>query len=330
MKTFCTSGAARAARGIGLGLGLVAALAVAMPASAQFNGRAGFEAMIDRGIADKAKVDADAEIRGTGPYPATSERDIAFPNATIYRPANLATLGARKLGVIVWGNGGCVNDGASAYKYLAELASHGYLIVAPGKPLTGPLAAQGAAAPVPMTTTVPDLRAALDWVLAENGRAGSPYYGRIDPRLVAAAGHSCGAMQALVVADDPRIKTLIVNSAGVQTAIPDRPLLAMAEDRMKGVRQPSIFFFGGESDIVWKYGQASFDQVPGRPAVMVSREYGHGLTLSQSHGGEIARLGVAWLEWQLRGNRAAAAPFLGPDCELCKNSAWTIRKKGIR
>lgn len=317
-------------RRIALGICTAALALAASPSLAQFSGRAGFESMIDRGLADKAKVDAEPEVRGTGPYPATTERDIAFPNATIYRPADLTRLGARKLGVIVWGNGGCTNDGASAYKYLAEVASHGYLIVAPGKPLTGPLAAQGAAAPVPMTTTVPDLRAALDWALAENGRAGSPYYGLIDPRMVAAAGHSCGAMQAIVVADDPRIKTLIVNSAGVQRAIPDRPLLAMSEDRMKGVRQPAIFFFGGESDIVWKYGQASFDQVPGRPAVLVSREYGHGLTLSQSHGGEIARLGIAWLEWQLRGNRAAAAPFVGPDCGLCKDPAWTIRKKGLR
>lgn len=318
------------ARSVALGLCIAAATLAAPPVSAQFAGRAGFETMIDRAVADKAKADADPEIRGSGPYPAMSERDIAFPNATIYRPADLTRLGARKLGVVVWGNGGCTNDGASAYKYLAEVASHGYLIVAPGKPLTGPLAGQGAATPVPMTTSVPDLRAALDWALAENGRAGSPYYGRIDPRLVAASGHSCGAMQAIVVADDPRVKTLIVNSAGVQKAFPDRPLMAMSDDRLKGVRQPAIFFFGGESDIVWKYGQASFDQVPGRPAVLVSREYGHGLTMGQSHGGEIARLGVAWLEWQLRGNRAAAAPFLGADCGLCKDPAWTIRKKGLR
>lgn len=315
-----------------LALGICAAVMAlaASPLSAQFSGRTGFEGMIDRAIADKAKVDADPEVRGSGPYPAMTERDIAFPNATIYRPADLAGMGTRKLGVVIWGNGACNNDGASAYKYLAEVASHGYLIVAPGKPLTGPLAGQGAAAAVPMTTTVPDLRAALDWALAENGRAGSPYYGRIDPRMVAASGHSCGAMQAIVVADDPRIRTLIVNSAGVQRAFPDRPLMAMAEDRIKGVRQPAIFFFGGESDIVWKYGQASFDQVPGRPAVLVSREYGHGLTLGQSHGGEIARLGVAWLEWQLRGDKSAAAPFVGSDCGLCKDVAWTIRKKGLR
>jgi hypothetical protein len=323
-----THGAERSARRVAFSL--LAAALVASPAAAQFSGRTGFESMIDRAIADKAKVDADPEVRGSGPYPAMTERDIAFPNATIYRPADLARMGARKLGVVIWGNGGCANDGASAYKYLAEVASHGYLIVAAGKPLTGPLAGQGAAAAVPMTTTVPELRAALDWALAENGRPGSPYYGRIDPRMVAASGHSCGAMQAIVVADDPRVKTLIVNSAGVPRAFPDRPLMAMSEDRLKGIRQPAIFFFGGESDIVWKYGQASFDQVPGRPAVLVSREYGHGLTMGQSHGGEIARLGVAWLEWQLRGDKSAAAPFVGPDCGLCKDSAWTIRKKGLR
>lgn len=315
---------------VALGICLVAATLVASPVTAQFSGRAGFEGMIDRAVADKAKVDADPEVRGSGPYPAMTERDIAFPNATIYRPADLGRLGARKLGMVIWGNGACANDGASAYKYLAELASHGYLVLAPGKPLTGPLAGQGAAKSVPMTTTVPDLRALLDWALAENGRPGSPYYRRLDPRLVAAAGHSCGAMQAMVVADDPRVKTVIINNVGLQRSIPDRPLLAMSEDRIKGVRQPVIFFLGGESDIIWKYGLASFDQVPGRPAILASREYGHGGTFNDSHGGEIARLSVAWLDWQLRGERSAAAPFAGPDCGICKDPAWTIRKKGLR
>ena len=80
-----------------------------------------------------ANANQTPELRGSGPNPARMELDLALPNATIYRPADLTTLGSRKLGVLIWGNGGCSNDGASARAHLAEIASHGYLVVAPGR-----------------------------------------------------------------------------------------------------------------------------------------------------------------------------------------------------
>ena len=41
-------------------------------------------------------------------------------------PKDLAALGAEKLGVVAWGNGGCSEDGASSRLHLLEIASHGY------------------------------------------------------------------------------------------------------------------------------------------------------------------------------------------------------------
>ena len=74
---------------------------------------------------------------GTGPYPAMKEEIPALPRHVVYRPANVPAMGAQKLGVVAWGNGGCSDDAASARFHLLELASHGYLVIASGRILSG-------------------------------------------------------------------------------------------------------------------------------------------------------------------------------------------------
>jgi hypothetical protein len=147
---------------------------------------------------------------GTGPYPAMKEEIPALPRHVLYRPANVPAMGAQKLGVVAWGNGGCSDDAASTRFHLLELASHGYLVIGSGRILSGP----GAPPPVSQQkpfprTEVSDLTKAIDWALAENTRQGSSYFGRIDPKQVAVSGFSCGGLQAALVANDPRVKTLI-------------------------------------------------------------------------------------------------------------------------
>src|SRR5690606_40809158 len=61
--------------------------------------------------------------RGSGPYPAVMEVDPTLARHVIYRPADLDRMGDRKLGVYVWGNGGCSDDGASVRNHLLEIAS---------------------------------------------------------------------------------------------------------------------------------------------------------------------------------------------------------------
>ena len=282
-----------------------------------------------------AEANSSSELTGSGPYPAKLVVDLALPNATIYRPADLGAMGRRKLGLLIWGNGGCTNDGASARAHLAEIASHGYLVIAPGIPLTGPVVSHDASGfpapqpPVPMTTTIGDLRKLLDWALAENERPGSPYFGRIDPDAVAAAGHSCGGMQAILLGDDPRVRTVVVHNSGVNPAIPSNPPLVMDMERLRGLRRSVLFIVGGESDVLWTEANRSFAAVEGIAAAFVSSDVGHGGTFAQPHGGMAARIALDWLEWQLRGDRKASATFVGADCGLCKKPDWEIRKKNI-
>jgi hypothetical protein len=142
---------------------------------------------------DFAKAMAEAnkvpDTPGDGPYPALMELDPALPNHVIYRPADLKPFAGGKLGVFAWGNGGCADDGASQRQQLAEIASYGYLVIAPGKWRSGPNAKVGqepARAPAPgerlppPATSAADVRAGLDFAMAENARAGSQYAKLID------------------------------------------------------------------------------------------------------------------------------------------------------
>src|SRR3954467_6312843 len=125
---------------------------------------------------------AESIERGTGPYPAVFEERADLPNHVVYRPAQLAAVGAKSLGIYVFGNGGCSGDGTSSRNHLLEIASHGYLVIAPGTiPVPGavPDRTQGPPGKLAAATPTSALASAIDWAIRENGRNGSRYRGRI-------------------------------------------------------------------------------------------------------------------------------------------------------
>lgn len=273
---------------------------------------------------------------GTGRYPAIKQVDATLPDHVVYRPANLSQLGQAKLGVVVWGNGGCSDDGASARQHLAELASHGYLVIAPGKVLSGPATPPppprpaGPPAPLGVKTSTADVKAGLDWALAENARKGSPYFGRIDPRQLAVAGHSCGGLQAIELAADPRIRAVIVHNSGI-FADGSNPIpgITVNKSMLTKLHTPIIYILGGPSDIAYPNGTDDFAKITSVPAVLLNLPVGHGGTFREPNGGRVAQVAVKWLAWQLRGDAAAGASFTGATCGLCTNKDWTIERKKI-
>jgi hypothetical protein len=56
---------------------------------------------------------------------------------------------------------------------------------------------------------------------------------------------------------------------------------------------------------------------------------GHGGTYWEPNGGKAAAAVVAWLDWQLRNDQKAAKTFVGKDCGLCTDPAWSVEKKKI-
>lgn len=249
----------------------------------------------------------------------------------VYRPAQLDALGRTRLGIYVFGNGACSDDAATSRLHLLEVASHGYLVIAPGRIRTGP----GATAPVPVDSpqlrnSAPELLKALDWALAQNADPKSPYHGLIDTRATAVSGYSCGGAQAMKVAADPRWKTLVMMNSGLLN-VPLAVSLAdmdASKDLLGKVHTPVLYILGGESDVAWVNAMDDYRRLDRVPVFIADlKGVGHGGTYWQPNGGEAARVVVAWLQWQLRGDAKAGQLFKGKDCGLCRDGAWVVQRK---
>lgn len=301
------------------------------------------EAQLAEQAAMRERQATTPDTRGTGRFPAMKEEAGSLPDHVVYRPADLAGLGKTKLGLYIFGNGGCSDDGASARLHLLEVASHGYLAIASGRIRSGPGAtappsptpprpANGEPSPLQVRTSYKDLLSALDWALKQNEDSKSPYYQRIDAKAVAVSGFSCGGVQALRVAGDPRVKTVVVMNSGLFTdgervALPE---MDVPKATLKSLHTPTLYVLGGETDIAWKNGMDDVKRIDHVPVFLADlKGVGHGGTYWQPNGGKAAATVVAWLDWQLRGDARAARVFRGKDCALCTDPAWVVQKKRI-
>jgi dienelactone hydrolase len=289
----------------------------------------------------RAKRDAIPDSKGTGPFPALKEEDPGLADHVIYRPADLSSVSGQKLGLYIWGNGGCSSDGASARLHLLEVASHGYLAIAAGRIRSGP----GATAPqIPSgrgpvgdpprlpapQTYYESLIEAIDWALAENAREDSPYYGLIDSDAIAVSGHSCGGLQAIQAGGDPRVATAVVMYSGV-FADGSNPIegMTVSKELLDEIDGPMLYILGGPDDVAYPNGMDDFAKIDHIPVAVANIGVGHGGTFWEPNGGKAAQVVVDWLDWILRGDEDASATFTGDDCRLCTDPDWTFEKKKI-
>jgi len=291
---------------------------------------------------EKARSDADqaayakmSDTQGTGRYPAMKEEDPNLPNHVIYRPIDLAKISKGELGIVVWGNGACSKDGASSRLHLAEIASYGYVVIAPGGIHSGPnsipLPPRAPDAPkFQIQTSSADVKAGLEWILAENARTGSAYYGRIDPSKIAASGFSCGGIQAIELASDPRIKAVIVDNSGV---FPDGMNflkdINVTKANLTTLHTPVLYILGGPKDIAYNNGMDDFQRISHVPVMVANNNAGHGGDFLRPNGGPSAKVAVQWLEWQLRGDKKAETYFVGDNCGICSEKQWTVQRKNF-
>ncbi|MBO4657758.1 MAG: hypothetical protein J5639_08305 [Bacteroidales bacterium] len=169
------------------------------------------------------------------------------------------------------------------------------------------------------------LKQALEWVIAQNADPSSPYYGKLDVDNIAAAGMSCGGLQALHMSDDARIKTIMVMNSGFFNGGDDKASLA----KMK--QKSVIWILGGNTDITWENGLDDFRQMSGTmPAFLCSLDgIGHGGTYMQPFGGDYAKVATAWLKWWLKGDKEAAKMFTGEEPGVSKMQDWMFMRKNI-
>lgn len=170
-----------------------------------------------------------------------------------------------------------------------------------------------------------DLKKALEWAIAQNSDKKSPYYQKLDVDNIAAAGMSCGGLQALHMSDDARVKTILVMNSGYFNGGDDKASL----NTMKA--KSVIWILGGPTDIAYENGTDDFKKIEGKPAFWASLEgVGHGGTYMRPNGGEYAIVATSWLQWQLQDNAEAGKMFTGEKCGLSQREGWSVDKKNIK
>jgi lysophospholipase L1-like esterase len=285
-------------------------------------------------------VPADYE-NPTGSYKVVMEVDETLPNHTIYRPEDLNNFPKKDhLPVLIMSGPGCNTDGDFYRPFWTEIASHGYIVFAIGRPI------EKGNFPRPWINTADDYLTALNWIFAENSRKGSMFFGKIDTSKVALFGQSCGGIQALRIADDPRISTLVFWNSGSllmgNVGPTDHTKALKTASDLMGDRDLKkillslnipIAYFVGDTDMARQRALDDFNDLQNGPVFYAVREIpgdSHGGTYFQANGGPFGPVGVAWLNWITKGDKKAALLFKGDPCPLAKDPKWIeIKKKKI-
>ena len=263
-----------------------------------------------------------APLAEPGPYDVTSAAAFGSPGLMVFQPTKLDAFPARdKLPVLVWGNGGCAIDSTRYGGFLTTIASHGFLVL-------GTAAEAGAPR---RQATADDLRAAVDWAEKEGARAGSPLAGKIATDQVAVMGQSCGGFLSISLGADPRVDTIGVFNSGVQRRNADAsPSPFPSADALPALHGPVLLVNGHDRDFMTAASAATFEMLEHVPAFYGARHgAGHTATVFHPGGGEYANVAANWLKWQFKGDKQAAAMFVGEKCGLCTNPNWDVQAKGL-
>ena len=243
------------------------------------------------------------EEGGTGPYKAVMYEVEGFKEHTVFAPKDLSVFNSKKaLPVLVWGNGGCANSPRGHEKFLNDIASYGYLVLATGTmPKEGaPRGMGGMGGGMGSQSRAEQQVESMDWAFAQNADKNSPFYQKIDTKNICVSGMSCGGLQALVNCFDQRVTSIMICNSGLLnngggSAMGGMP--SVPKDKLQDIHCPIIYILGGESDIAYANGS-----------------------------GEFAIVARAWLDWQLKGDKEASKMFVGDSPAILKRENWTIEK----
>jgi dienelactone hydrolase len=277
---------------------------------------------------------AALEADGSGPHPATYLTVPSLPNHVVYLPRDLGALGDMKLGIYAFGNGGCSANGVSARNHLLDVASHGYIAIAPGV-IPGPNRETPRPRELPSgllsaDTPASALGEAIDWAIRQNATGGSPLQGLVATDQVAVSGWSCGGLQAMMNAGDPRVATTIIMNSGIfNNEVSPIQGIEARKPMLNDLHGPTLFVLGGEEDAAQPNGLDDFSRIRDLPAAVVDLPVGHGGTFDRPDGGVGSEVVVAWLNWVLKDQADSAKRFEGANCTYCNDPRFIFQRKNI-
>ncbi len=206
------------------------------------------------GLTTLTLVDSTRATSANGSFPGAPDRtlvtDVWYPVAStgvdqqqVDAPI-IPTGGAFPLIVRAHGFSAFRND--SRY-LMRQLASWGYVVVAPDFPLSN-FNAPGGPTIADIGNQAGDLSFLIDTYLAANANPASPFFGRIDPTRIGAIGHSLGGATVLLATyhttlRDPRITATVALS----------PLGCVFLDNFFDGSTVPLMIQGGTSDLITQY-----------------------------------------------------------------------------
>lgn len=276
---------------------------------------------------------------GSGPYKAVMTDDESLPGFTIYRPGDIQSASKVEgaLPVVLFGNGGCYRSSQPYAKFLTEIASHGYVLMAvgewriehdPDEAKVWELDDEKSTLKINDAKSL--VNTALNWLEKENQRAGSEFYQTVNTHNVAAMGYSCGGIQALIMGTlgDKRIKTVVGMNTGA--FIDGGPLNGMiTKDDLQKLTTPIIYMLGGEKDDAAPNGRDDFKRINHVPVVLATYpSVGHTATYQDHQGGAFGQMARTWLDYQLKGKKQYENLFRYSD-KGNNFEGWEITQKGF-
>lgn len=258
--------------------------------------------------------------------------DQMFEGFTVFYPEDLSAFPKKdKLPVLVMSGPGCVKSAAAFQPFFEEMAAHGYLMIACGPLSMNVPGERPAGMPRMVQNTKEDMLAAIDWAFAENERKDSKFYGKIDTKNVSVMGQSCGGILCLDIMTDPRITLLTMFNTGLFTSQPGQAFGTMGsvqsepKDQVFARLTKPIAYFVGGTDMARPNATDDYPHINNVPCLLAVREIegdAHGGTFREPKGGAFGVAAVAWLDWQLKGRKSAAAKFAGPDNMFDSDPLW--------
>lgn len=275
---------------------------------------------------------------GSGAYKAVMVGDDLLSGYTIYRPSQLQTAAKVEgpLPVLLFSNGACARNSKDFARYLTELASHGYVVLSIGEWNNreyDPMKENPPLNDRQSLINVEDARAllrAVEWLERENNDEKSEYYQAVNTDCMASLGQSCGGLQSLIIgtSGDKRIRTVVALNSGANNP-GDKLDKMFVKESLKKLAVPTAYIIGGPKDIAYQNALDDYRRISHIPIVLASHtESGHGGTYRELHGGTFAKMTLAWLNLQLKGQKQNESLFRYADTGN-DFAGWVVKSKNM-